>query len=398
VPLRYRRADTPEEQQKPDSATSGEYDRGAVYSRSSGVSDEPPLPLELAPLPVDMDDDENGTSLFRLLHSKGYDATSTKQLAPLDDEMVAGDKPQTPQQIQDSQLSGEPVLDTNGKRTVRIQEPDGTVTVPSDKSKPASKTPKPKKAKKPKSTVDQESSSEEEDDVEEEMEDNAVSTASKSGGSKSLGLQGKSGIQGVKKTKSENRDKTKQRKLKTKKPKNTDGSGQGAEQGSDNEDNDDDEEVEGSDDSIDVQNAENVDRVSGNNDQDAADPQPDNLLSPITTASWFPAFEKGVPETVLNVLACLLGILRSADSTMPTKIEATKGLLYLYHTFPTGFDDPIAQLIVPQQVAFEDAAWQVRTQMCANMVGYDLNHPAILTPLIKCLADDNSSVKYAFYL
>lgn len=95
--------------------------------------------------------------------------------------------------------------------------------------------------------------------------------------------------------------------------------------------------------------------------------------------------------TLQNIVAALLQLLESG--LWLEKVEASKALLFLYHTFRTDFMDPMATLVRPQLDFLRDENWQVRAHLCANIAQYGLVNEEILAGLIGRLADENDYVR-----
>ncbi|KAJ3029457.1 WD repeat-containing protein 87 [Rhizophlyctis rosea] len=105
---------------------------------------------------------------------------------------------------------------------------------------------------------------------------------------------------------------------------------------------------------------------------------------------WFPGL-KGKPATLTNIVAVLIDLLRRG--LWSEKCEASKALLMLYRTFQGDFLDPLTTLIRPQLEVLDDDSWQVRSQLCNNIMAYGIFHPDILLALICRLADQHELVR-----
>ncbi|KAJ3017282.1 hypothetical protein HKX48_003636 [Thoreauomyces humboldtii] len=108
-----------------------------------------------------------------------------------------------------------------------------------------------------------------------------------------------------------------------------------------------------------------------------------------------PAFLSGeVDERAAAIIVAALINLLDVGLWME-KVEACKGLLFLFRTFKDDFLDPMEVLIRPQLEHLEDDAWQVRGQICANLAQYGIVNNQILGHLIKLLADKVEFVRTA---
>ncbi|TPX68035.1 hypothetical protein SpCBS45565_g03331 [Spizellomyces sp. 'palustris'] len=105
---------------------------------------------------------------------------------------------------------------------------------------------------------------------------------------------------------------------------------------------------------------------------------------------WFPHL-KGKQVTLPNIVAALVDLLKTG--LWLEKVEASKALLFLYHTFSSDFLDPMAVLIRPQLECLWDENWQVRAQLCSNVSQYGIVHQDILMGLVVRLGDENEHVR-----
>ncbi|KAJ3264892.1 hypothetical protein HK104_006380, partial [Borealophlyctis nickersoniae] len=105
---------------------------------------------------------------------------------------------------------------------------------------------------------------------------------------------------------------------------------------------------------------------------------------------WFPGL-KGKPPTLTNIVNVLVELLRTG--LWSEKCEASKALLFLFHTFRGDFLDPMTTLVRPQLEVLGDESWQVRAQICNNILGYGTFHPDIIHGLICRLADEHEHVR-----
>ena len=94
----------------------------------------------------------------------------------------------------------------------------------------------------------------------------------------------------------------------------------------------------------------------------------------------------------MHILQTLIKIVN--HGLWSEKCEASKAILYLYHAFQMDFVDPLESIIFPQLNAVDDDAWQVRSQMIANLAIYRIYHMDILHRIVlRLLYDTNDMVK-----
>ncbi|KAJ3186036.1 WD repeat-containing protein 87 [Gaertneriomyces sp. JEL0708] len=105
---------------------------------------------------------------------------------------------------------------------------------------------------------------------------------------------------------------------------------------------------------------------------------------------WFPQL-KGGQVTLTAIVEALVHLLEVG--LWLEKVEASKALLFLYHTFKEDFLDPMVVLIQPQLAILDDENWQVRAQLCSNVAQYDIAHLDIISGLIYRLVDVNDHVR-----
>ncbi|KAI8848626.1 hypothetical protein BC829DRAFT_417412 [Chytridium lagenaria] len=113
-------------------------------------------------------------------------------------------------------------------------------------------------------------------------------------------------------------------------------------------------------------------------------------LSNVINNFWFPGLG-GKPVNLVNIIEVLFKLMK--NGLWSEKCEASKAVLYLYHTFERDFLDPMTVLIYPQLEFTNDEAWQFRAQMCLNLVGYKIYHPDIVQSLICRLNDKVETVR-----
>ncbi|KAJ3104755.1 hypothetical protein HDU96_008831 [Phlyctochytrium bullatum] len=106
---------------------------------------------------------------------------------------------------------------------------------------------------------------------------------------------------------------------------------------------------------------------------------------------WFPGLG-GREVNLTNIIEVLFKLMK--NGLWSEKCEASKAVLYLYHTFERDFLDPMSTLIYPQLEFTNDQAWQFRAQMCLNLVGYKIYHPDIIQSIICRLNDKHEIVRY----
>ncbi|KAJ3120366.1 hypothetical protein HK098_004661 [Nowakowskiella sp. JEL0407] len=113
-------------------------------------------------------------------------------------------------------------------------------------------------------------------------------------------------------------------------------------------------------------------------------------LEKISKKFWFPGLG-GKPVTLTNVIAVLMNLMKTG--LWQEKIEASKALLYLYHTFERDFRNPLELLVIPQIEFTHDENPNVRAQVCANLVGYGFYHLDLIHALILRLSDKDENVR-----
>ncbi|KAJ3344555.1 WD repeat-containing protein 87 [Entophlyctis luteolus] len=116
------------------------------------------------------------------------------------------------------------------------------------------------------------------------------------------------------------------------------------------------------------------------------------LLEAVSARNWFPGLA-GKEANVTNILEVTMRVMRNAE--WRDKMEASKAMLYLFHTFESDLVDPVQKIVIPQLDYLRDERWQVRAQIAANLSAYRVRHPEILTALISTLGDENDVVRKA---
>ncbi|KAJ3215458.1 WD repeat-containing protein 87 [Dinochytrium kinnereticum] len=115
-------------------------------------------------------------------------------------------------------------------------------------------------------------------------------------------------------------------------------------------------------------------------------------FSKVINNFWFPGLG-GREVNLRNIIDVLFKLMR--NGLWSEKCEASKAVLYLYHTFERDFLDPMTTLIYPQLEFTNDEAWQFRAQMCLNLVGYKIYHHDVIQGLICRLNDKVEAVSSA---
>ncbi|KAJ3100249.1 WD repeat-containing protein 87 [Phlyctochytrium planicorne] len=113
-------------------------------------------------------------------------------------------------------------------------------------------------------------------------------------------------------------------------------------------------------------------------------------LNNVINNFWFPGLG-GKAVNLKNIIEVLFKLMK--NGLWSEKCEASKAVLYLYHTFERDFLDPMTTLIYPQLEFTNDEAWQFRAQMCLNLVGYKIHHLDIIQSLICRLNDKVEAVR-----
>ncbi|KAJ3300052.1 hypothetical protein HDU76_006168, partial [Blyttiomyces sp. JEL0837] len=112
----------------------------------------------------------------------------------------------------------------------------------------------------------------------------------------------------------------------------------------------------------------------------------------VMTTFWFPGLG-GKPVNLKNIIDVLFRVMR--HGYWREKCEASKALLYLFHTFERDFENPMQELIAPQLDLTQDEDWQFRSQICFNLAKYKIHHPDILYALVARLSDKHPMVRRA---
>ncbi|KAL2915603.1 hypothetical protein HK105_204788 [Polyrhizophydium stewartii] len=120
-------------------------------------------------------------------------------------------------------------------------------------------------------------------------------------------------------------------------------------------------------------------------DQDAHQ----QVLDQFGHTEWF----EGIGDRIANlssIIDSLFGTLR--NSSWQGKVQAAKGLMYMYHTFKEDIQDPVRDIVNPQLERLDDPNWQVRTQIINNLASYEIYSDDIVFAMILALADPNPRV------
>ncbi|KAI8613672.1 hypothetical protein BC830DRAFT_1082509 [Chytriomyces sp. MP71] len=118
----------------------------------------------------------------------------------------------------------------------------------------------------------------------------------------------------------------------------------------------------------------------------------DELIKELTAKDWFPGLN-GKEANIQNILEVTMKVMH--HGAWREKCEASKAMLYLYHTFENDLPNAIRDILIPQLDLINDEAWQVRTQVAANLAAYRVKHPEIMLALISKLSDKNEAVRRA---
>ncbi|TPX65902.1 hypothetical protein CcCBS67573_g07987 [Chytriomyces confervae] len=116
------------------------------------------------------------------------------------------------------------------------------------------------------------------------------------------------------------------------------------------------------------------------------------LLEEVTTKDWFPGLG-GKEVNLPNIFAVITKVMH--HGYWREKCEASKAMLYLYHTFEKDLPNAFQDVILPQLDLLNDERWEVRGQLATNLAAYRINHPEIMLALISRLNDKSEAVRRA---
>ncbi|KAK5673346.1 hypothetical protein QVD99_000798 [Batrachochytrium dendrobatidis] len=113
------------------------------------------------------------------------------------------------------------------------------------------------------------------------------------------------------------------------------------------------------------------------------------LLDRFKSTDWF----RGIGSAQINITSIVNSLFESLrEGEITEKVQAAKGLMYMYHTFKADFKDPINQIVNPQLQQMHDPNWQVRTQIINNLASYQIFNENIVYAMIVALADPSPQV------
>ncbi|KAJ1336280.1 hypothetical protein BSLG_007424 [Batrachochytrium salamandrivorans] len=116
------------------------------------------------------------------------------------------------------------------------------------------------------------------------------------------------------------------------------------------------------------------------------------VFSQFKSTDWFHGIENA-ETNVTNIVASLCETLRSG--ALKDKIQAAKGMMYMYYTFKDDMSDPLEQIINPQLEQIHDSNWQVRAQLICNLTSFEKFDENIILEMIMALADPHPKVVQA---